>query len=215
MAKIKVIHKSRKEYRCSKCSKVIPIGSKYYKGEINFGPTIIRCADCGLKSYEVTTSDWVMNVGQLLDNWSSEYTICEDGVNDIISAIEEIRDDQQDRLDQMPEQLQDSSSAGELLNERIDACESAISDLESIDYEDLKNSALSTFLNNHENDSDNEIINKITCNRYESEADIDYDELVQDLIEACRNDLADEIESEFTEALNEVISEALCNNLEI
>ena len=214
MAKVQVIQKSRKEYKCSKCGKVIPVGSKYYKGEINFGPTIIRCTDCGLKSYEVTTSDWVMNVGQLLDNYSSEYTICEDGVNDIISAIEEIRDDQQDRLDQMPEQLQDSSSAGELLNERIDACENAISDLESINYEDLKNSSLSIFLGNYE-DSNDEIIRKITDIRYDSESSIDYDELVEDLIEAGRNDLADELESEFTEALNEVISEALCNNLEI
>lgn len=215
MAKVQVIKKSRKEYKCSKCGEVIPIGSRYYKGEINFGPTIIRCSDCGLKSYEVTTSDWVMNVGQLLDTWSSEYTICEDGVNDIISAIEEIRDEQQDRLDQMPEQLQESSAAGELLSERIDACENAISDLESIDYEDLKNSSLSTFLGNHEDDDEYVTIRKITDSRYESEDDIDYDELIEELRKADRDDLADELESEFTESLNEVISEALCNNLEV
>jgi flagellar biosynthesis chaperone FliJ len=42
----------------------------------------------------------------------------------------------QESLDNMPDHLQDTSSAGELLNERIDALETAISEIESIDVEE-------------------------------------------------------------------------------
>ena len=32
MGEVKIVNKSRKEYKCSKCGKVIPVGSRYYRG---------------------------------------------------------------------------------------------------------------------------------------------------------------------------------------
>ncbi len=50
----------------------------------------------------------------------------------LISDIEELKDETQNSLDNMPSQLQDADS-GQLLQERIDALESWVSDLQSID----------------------------------------------------------------------------------
>lgn len=54
--------------------------------------------------------------------------------DDIISSLEELRDTTQDSLDNMPESLQ-YSPTGELLQERIDSLESAISEFESLDLD--------------------------------------------------------------------------------
>jgi len=42
-------------------------------------------------------------------------------------------DEQQERLDSMPDQLRESSSSGEMLQTRIDSLENAISELENVD----------------------------------------------------------------------------------
>lgn len=56
----------------------------------------------------------------------------EDFIDNLIGEIEELGDETQNSLDNMPSQLQDANS-GQLLQERIDALESWISDLQSID----------------------------------------------------------------------------------
>ena len=148
MGKVQIIKKSRKEFKCNRCGKVIPAGSTYYKGEINFGPTIVRCEDCKLESWEVTTSDYQLSVGQIIYKWRDDYNL-EDGTNeDLASALEEIKDDLQDRLDNMPEGLQEGD-VGQLLQERIDSLESAISDLESIDVDSMKQDIASEFADEH------------------------------------------------------------------
>lgn len=147
MGKVSIINKSRKEFKCNKCGKVIPAGSKYYKGEINFGPTIVRCEECKLESWEVTTSDYQLSVGQIVYRWRDDYNL-EEGVNeDIASALEEIRDDLQDKLDNMPEGLQEGD-VGQLLQERIDALDSAIEDLNSFDLDDAKQEIADEYVSN-------------------------------------------------------------------
>jgi hypothetical protein len=61
------------------------------------------------------------------------------GIDDLISEIEELKDETEGSLDNMPEQLKDADS-GQLLQERIDGLESWISELDSIDtdiYDEL------------------------------------------------------------------------------
>lgn len=137
MGKIQYIQKSRKEHTCGKCRKAIPKGSPYYKGILNFHPDIIRCPQCGLKAYEVTTSDYTRNVGRIVEDWSEDYETAPGVWDDIADALDEIRDEQQERLDNMPEHLQDNSETGQILQERIDALESVIDTLQSCDLEDL------------------------------------------------------------------------------
>lgn len=58
----------------------------------------------------------------------------ESEVGDITTEIGDLRDECQGSLDNMPEHLQESSSSGELLQERVDAMDEWISELEGIDY---------------------------------------------------------------------------------
>lgn len=58
----------------------------------------------------------------------------EEFIEELKNDLEILRDETQESLDNMPENLQ-SSPTGELLQERIDCLENAISELEDIDYD--------------------------------------------------------------------------------
>lgn len=197
MAKVNIIQKSRKEYKCSKCGKVIPVGSKYYKGEINFGPTIIRCSDCKLEAWEVTTSDWQLATGAIINRWEEDYGLHDSTPEELRDEIENIRDDQQERLDNMPESLQ-GSDVGQLIQERIDACDAAIDELDNIDIDSLKADALSEYMGDDED------------SKYE---DMDYDEVLEKLEEEDPS-ASEDMVAKFEELLSDAIVEAL-NNIEV
>jgi hypothetical protein len=57
--------------------------------------------------------------------------------DEAVSAAESLRDEQQEKLDNMPEQLQ-SSETGELLQNRIDALEAFIEELNNLDLDDFE-----------------------------------------------------------------------------
>lgn len=137
MGKVNIIKKSRKEYTCDRCKQLIPVGSTYYRGDVYFGRTIIRCNKCKLEGWEVTSSDYQLSVGAIVNRWREDYEIGETTHEEIMDALQEIRDDLEDRLSNMPEQLQYSES-GELLQDRIDCIDGAISDLCVIDVDDMK-----------------------------------------------------------------------------
>lgn len=141
MGKIQFIKKSRKEHKCGKCFKVIPVGSPYFKGVINFNPDIIRCQSCGLKAYEVTTSDYTRNVGCIVEDWADNYDPASGVWDDIADALEEIKDEQQERLDNMPEHLQYDSESGQLLQERIETMDCAIDELRGASTDDFLTNA--------------------------------------------------------------------------
>lgn len=197
MAKVQVIQKSRKEYKCSKCGKVIPVGSKYYKGEINFGPTIIRCSDCKLEAWEVTTSDWQLSTGAIINRWEEDYGVSDSTPEELRDTIEGIMDEQQERLDNMPEGLQEGD-VGQLLQERIDACESTMYELDSIDIDSLKSDALESYIGDDEDGN------------YD---DMDYDEVLEKLEASDATEAADLV-AKFEELLSDAIVEAL-ENLEV
>lgn len=146
MGKVQYIKSSRKDWVCDRCHRPIMKGSSYYRGEVNFGPVFIRCKQCGLKHYEVTTSDYIRRVGRLVEDWTEDYTPDEDGIESIRSEVEDIQSDLQDRLDNMPEGLQEESSSGQLLQERIDMLEDALDELDNIDVEYVRASATEEFL---------------------------------------------------------------------
>lgn len=136
MGKIQVIQKSRKENRCGKCRTMIPMGSRYYKGILNFHPPIIRCAKCGLKHYEVTTSEYIREVGAVVEDWQEDFSVADGVWEEIADTLETIKDECEDRLYNMPEQLQESD-AGQTLQERIDSLDCAIDDLRDCCMEDM------------------------------------------------------------------------------
>lgn len=136
MGKITYIKKSRNEYLCLKCGNIIPVGSPYYKGVLFRRRPIIRCTKCGLKSYEVTTSEYVMTIGRLVEDWETDYGISDGTIDGIIDALQEMLDTCQENLDNIPEQLQEGD-AGQLLQERIDELESAIDELGYANWNDI------------------------------------------------------------------------------
>lgn len=200
MGKVTHIQKSRKEHRCNKCGDSIPVGSDYYKGEINFGPTIIRCNKCGLKRWEVTTSDYLLAVGPIVEEWEEHYSLDDSGVEDMISELESIRDDVQERLDNMPESLQ-SGDVGSQLQDRIDGLESAISELEDVYIEDIQSDAVS--------DKSEEIAEVLGISE-EYLSDMEYDEIYEKL-EVLDNDLLNEIVSSVESAISDAVQEAISN----
>lgn len=141
MGKVQHIMKSRKEYVCGKCRRKIPVGSEYYKGQVMYMPAIIRCTGCGLKWYEVTTSDYIRDVGAIKEDWQESFTV-QDGVWEEISAnLEEILDGCNERLENMPEQLQEAD-VGQMLQERIDGLETAMDELSNCSMEEFLTDAL-------------------------------------------------------------------------
>ena len=139
MAKIEK-PKARKEYKCSKCGETIKVGDTYLKGTPFRRSPVIRCVKCGLRSWELSSSDYVQGVGRACDCWEEDYGCDEDTAQSIADELDTIKDNYQDSLDNMPEGLQEGDT-GQLIQERIDNLDSAISDLEAIDYDTLKENA--------------------------------------------------------------------------
>ena len=137
MGKVVSIKKARKEHKCSKCGAVIKVGQPYKKGVINFHPDIIRCVECGLKSYEVTTSEYRKEVGAICEDWYGIHGCDENTVDNIVETLRDLLSQCEDNLENMPESLRESSSTGETLQSRIDNLEEVIDELEQISSDDL------------------------------------------------------------------------------
>lgn len=193
MAKIQRINKSRKEQRCKRCGKVIPVGSPYLKCEIGFGPTIVRCVGCGLEQWECTTSEYLLNTGEIQYRWQDNYDVSDEGcIDEIKDAIQEIYDEEESKFDNLPENLQ-YAPVGETIQSRMDACDSAMSELDSIDIEGLKDEAVGEII---ESDDDEE--------------EHDYDTLVSEFDETDP-DKAQELRDKFEELLADAIQAAVDN----
>lgn len=190
MSKITKVSKSRKEHKCNKCNKLIPIGSSYLRANMKFGPSIIRCNDCGLEPWEATTSEWTRNTGYIINRWREFADATQTGIDEICSMIDDICYDENEKYSNLPEQLQ-YADIGTLLEERISACENAQSELESIDIDGLKDYVLNEFLN-----------------EYELEQDMDYEAA---LVYLNHNDYAryNEIQNELKTAIENEIDSAL------
>lgn len=139
MARIERLKKSSrgKEIKCSKCGKTIEVGTEYLKATPYRRSPIIRCIECGLKSYETSGSEYIKSVGAIVENWQEDYGTSDGTAEEIASALEEIKETQEESLDNIPENLREGDT-GCMLQERIDALEDVISELEQISFEDLK-----------------------------------------------------------------------------
>lgn len=140
MGKVTFVKSCRKEQKCRKCGVVIPVGSSYYKGALFREQPIVRCTKCGLKHYEVTTSEYVKTIGRLVEDWEEDFGVTSTTVEEVLAVLEEMRDTCQENLDNIPEQLQEAE-AGALLQERIDELESAIYELESKEWSEFLSDA--------------------------------------------------------------------------
>jgi hypothetical protein len=138
MARVTFVKKARKDNKAAGIKK----GESYYWWQFAFSP----------KSYSKTppTRSQLTRSSFLSTLWAIEDGLCkrfegivtsddfENGIEELVGEIEELKDECQNSLDNMPYQLQESDS-GQLLQERIDGLDSWISDLQSIDTETNEN----------------------------------------------------------------------------
>ncbi len=86
------------------------------------------------KQSQLTQSEFWGAVYGLQEQYETvpDFDDIESGIDEIKSELENIKDETQGKFDNMPQGLQDGDS-GQLLQERVDALESVISDLDSVD----------------------------------------------------------------------------------
>lgn len=126
--------KSRKEYKCSKCGTSISKGDDYKRIIINFKKPRIVCDRCKIKRSELTDSEYLQWLYDLQDDCDCENDIDKDY---LISELEGKKEELDDKLSNMPESLQDSSSSGMQLSERIESIDNAISTIEETDVSQI------------------------------------------------------------------------------
>lgn len=138
MPQIYQVKKTRKDQgNCEKCGVAIKKGDPYRYWEFRFGGRHVRCMkpECDPKPSDLTNSPFLSTLASI-----QETTFDADNLEDLESArddvkgqLEELRDETQGSLDNMPEGLQQGDT-GQLLQERIDALEEAINELDNMDF---------------------------------------------------------------------------------
>lgn len=193
MGKVQYIKKSRKPNICGKCGKEILVGSPYKKGVINFHKPIIRCMNCGLQPWEVTTSEYLLNVGEIVYNWHDNIGISEDVCEEISSLLGDILSELDEKINNMPDSLR-YSETGELLDERYGNVDNAINEIDSIDVESIKDEIWNDFLESKQDDPDFKYY--VEYEGYQDFLDryVGGYEIKQDLAENLENKLAAEID---------------------
>jgi vacuolar-type H+-ATPase subunit I/STV1 len=125
MTKLHFVKKARKD------NPAVKKGESYYWWQFAFSPKQYS-ATRPRRSQYATQSSYLQQVMDMED----ANRVCDDSLIDDIdelkTQIEELQSECEQSLENMPENLQEAET-GQLLQERIDACEAAISELENID----------------------------------------------------------------------------------
>ena len=132
MPKVTFVKKARKDIPGSNIKK----GDSYFWFKFRFGPKY--CSKTRPNRSQLTQSAFLSAWYDFEDEVNAMAGIDEDGVQELIGRAEEMRDECQSSLDNMPEQLQESSDSGNTLRERIDELDNFISELETIDFSMVK-----------------------------------------------------------------------------
>lgn len=114
-----------------------PDAASYYFWEFRFGGK--QFSKTPPKQSQLTQSEFLSQAYELNErieglDISSDIRDLQSEVEDIIGEIRQLGEEQQEKRDNMPFQLQDSES-GALLEERYEACEEWASNLESVDFD--------------------------------------------------------------------------------
>lgn len=133
MPRVHTVKKAQKDYKEHGIKK----GETYYWWKFRYGGK--RVSKTYPRRSQLTQSGFLSQLYDLQDRIASASTECVDAdslqsfVDDIKNEIENLRDECQNNLDNMPEHLQETSTSGELLTQRIEGLEEAESELDSID----------------------------------------------------------------------------------
>jgi len=131
MTQLHYVKKSRKEQKDTVTGETIPVGSSYYWWQFAFSPKNISKERP--KPQRLTRSDYeitVMDIQDAIDGLTIDNL--EDEVSIIVSNIDDLKEECEEKLSNMPEQLQDGD-VGQLLQERIDTLEDWSSNIQGVD----------------------------------------------------------------------------------
>lgn len=117
-------------------NKLVEKGQTYYTWSFRFGGTHISLTPP--RRSQLTQSSFLGQLYDIEDRIGDLTADDADGlkseVDDIVSELENLKDETQSSKDNMPEGLQEGDT-GQLLQERVDALENAISEFEALDLE--------------------------------------------------------------------------------
>lgn len=170
----------------------IKVGDSYYWWKFRFGGK--QCSKTSPTRQQLTNSAFqcsVYDVEDMLEN--SEITdeaSFENARDEAVGMIQEMGEQSQESLDNMPEHLQESSSSGQLLQERVEGCDEWVGELENIQWDFDEDSAkdeaeeeLNATTDEDEDDpTDDEVSEKVSEKREEH-----IEELKNEMDGICHN----------------------------
>ena len=131
--------KARKEYECSNssCKKLIKVGDEYYRfSQSRFHPLRILCLGCKPTRSQMTSSEFMSTLYDIEDSLAGlsveNMEEAQGCIETMIGELEGLRDETEDKLGNIPDQLQEAP-VGELLQGRVDSVEEMINELEDIE----------------------------------------------------------------------------------
>lgn len=129
MPRVNFVEKARKD------NPVAKKGESYYWWKFRYGGK--HYSKTRPKPSQLTQSPYlgmVRGLMEQIDDFKPEDASDLESLRDEIAGeLESLRDETQDNLDNMPEGLQEGDT-GQMLQERIDACENAASELQNMDF---------------------------------------------------------------------------------
>lgn len=111
-------------------------GDSYYWWKFRFGGK--RVSKTAPSRSDLTQSAFYGTLYEIEDRFGGGFATVEDlqsEVENAISDLEALRDECQEKLDAIPDNLRDTSSSGELLQSRVDELDGLIDELNGLDFE--------------------------------------------------------------------------------
>lgn len=142
MPRVTTVNKAQKDQgACGKCGNEIKVGSSYRWWKFRYGGRRVRCAkpECAPKASDLTQSAFYSTLADLTDRLQGALDDFRGGgdasdlsseLSDIASEVRTLGEECQEKLDNMPEGLQQGDT-GQLLQTRAEECDSKADDLEN------------------------------------------------------------------------------------
>jgi hypothetical protein len=179
MARVNFVKRARKDINGTDIKR----GDSYYWWKFKFGKK--QVSKIKPRDSQLTQSEFLGTIYEIQDR-ISELTINDDldsEVQSIISDLESLRDECEEKRSNMPEQLQETGS-GEILQNRYDSVDEMIDELQSVETDVDEEDVEQEIRDSNERDADDE-------------TEEDYEDRIRDLID-------EEIESRKEDILSEI-----------
>lgn len=152
MARVFTAKKSKagKKINCKRCNAKIKPGDNYYFYTRRFsrskrarGTKFTHCMNCKPRHSDLSSSP-MAEIYDAQEDAHRAIDMADNGpdmmsaIEDLKAAAEDVKERAEESLENMPEGLRENSDSGQTLQERIDALEEYISELEGVDVSNIE-----------------------------------------------------------------------------